>query len=202
ASRLEHPNTVRILDFGEEPDGLLYIAMEYLEGEDLQARIADQGPMTTQSVAWIMSQTFSALAAAHAHDVIHRDMKPGNIMLVRRDSEDGPIADFVKVCDFGLAKIADGPDGSLTGTPLTAQGAVFGTPAYMSPEQARGDPLDARSDIYSCGVVMYKMMVGHTPFRAESPTGVLLGHIHEAPPKLTSWGLPVHPELCRVVERA
>lgn len=202
ASRLEHPNTVRILDFGEEPDGLLYIAMEYLEGVDLQARLSHQGPMQAREIAWIMSQVFSALAAAHASDVIHRDIKPGNIMLVRHQSEDGPVEDFVKVCDFGLAKIIDTPGASLTGAPLTAQGAVFGTPSYMSPEQARGEPLDPRSDIYSCGVVMYKMMVGHPPFRAETPAGVLLGHIHETPPPLKSWGLPVHPELVRVVQRA
>jgi serine/threonine protein kinase len=201
ASRLEHPNSVQILDFGEEPDGLQYIVMELLEGIDLQQLVAEQGPLPTERVAWIMSQVFSALAAAHHSEVIHRDVKPGNIMLVQKSSEDGQIRDFVKVCDFGLAKILD-PDANETGGPLTAKGAVFGTPAYMSPEQARGEPLDARSDIYSCGVVMYKMITGHAPFRAESATKVLLGHIHEVPPPLKSWGLPVEPGLEAVVLKA
>lgn len=201
ASRLEHPNTVRILDFGEEGNGLFYIVMEHLDGIDLQDVIAQGGPLTTHRTAWIMSQVFSAVGAAHSHGVIHRDIKPGNVMLIEKVSEDGPIRDFVKVCDFGLAKIMDAGS-EMTGGPLTAQGAVFGTPAYMSPEQARGEPLDPRSDIYSCGVLMYKMLVGHTPFRAETPTGVLIGHIQETPPPLDTWGIPIHPTLAAVVERA
>lgn len=201
ASRLEHPNSVQILDFGEEQDGLLYIVMEYLQGIDLQDLIAQQGPLQSHRTAWIMSQVFSAMGAAHTNGVLHRDIKPGNVMLIEKVSEDGPIRDFVKVCDFGLAKILD-PGANMTGGPLTAQGAVFGTPAYMSPEQALGETLDARSDIYSCGVLMYKMLVGHAPFRAESPTGVLLGHIHETPPDITSWGINIHPRLAAVVQRA
>ncbi len=201
ASRLEHPNSVQILDFGEEGNGLFYIVMEHLDGIDLQDVIAQGGPVGPQRTAWIMSQVFSAVGAAHAHGVIHRDIKPGNVMLVEKNSEDGVIKDFVKVCDFGLAKIMDAGS-EMTGGPLTAQGAVFGTPAYMSPEQARGEPLDPRSDIYSCGVLMYKMLVGHTPFRAESPTGVLMGHIQEEPPPLNTWGIEVHPALAAVVERA
>lgn len=200
ASRLEHPNSVQILDFGEDPDGLQYIVMELLEGTDLQQLVAEQGPLPTARVAWIMSQVFSALGAAHRSDVIHRDVKPGNIMLVEKASEEGPIQDFVKVCDFGLAKILDVGSGETA--PLTAKGAVFGTPAYMSPEQARGEPLDLRTDIYSSGVVMYKMITGHAPFRAESAPKVLLGHLHEEPPPLRSWGIEVDPGLEAVMLRA
>ncbi len=198
ASRIEHPNSVQILDFGED-QGLLYIAMEYLEGQDLQAVLKQHGSLDTTRICWIMSQVFSALAAGHRRGVIHRDIKPGNIMLTTRYGEDGLIADFVKVCDFGLAKILDNEDEN--SAPLTKQGAVFGTPAYMSPEQARGEPLDARSDIYSCGVVMYKMITGHTPFRAESPTGVLMKHITEPPPSMADWVPDVNPKLAAVVER-
>ncbi len=199
ASRLDHPNSVQILDFGEEEaDGLLYIAMELLEGIDLQSVLQKEEHLSVQRIAWIMAQTFSALAAAHAKGVIHRDMKPGNIMLIDKINEDGRLKDFVKVCDFGLAKLIEG-DGH---RPLTRQGAVFGTPAYMSPEQARGIPIDARADIYSCGVVMYKMITGRTPFRAETPTGVLTQHITDQPPPLESWGVPVDPRLAAVVQRA
>ncbi|MEQ8982444.1 MAG: serine/threonine-protein kinase, partial [Deltaproteobacteria bacterium] len=199
ASRLDHPNSVQILDFGED-EGLLYIAMEFLEGQDLQAVLRQQMKIETTRLCWIMSQVFSALAAAHAGGIIHRDMKPGNVMLIEKISEDGPVQDFVKVCDFGLAKILDANDGSIG--PLTRQGAVFGTPAYMSPEQARGEPLDAKSDIYSCGVIMYKMLTGRTPFRAKSPTGVLMKHISEPPPKMESFGVTPHPRLEQIVMQA
>lgn len=200
ASRLDHPNSVQILDFGEDEDGLLYIAMEFLEGQDLQAVLRQEVRIETHRLCWIMSQVFSALAAAHASGIIHRDMKPGNVMLIEKISEDGPVTDFVKVCDFGLAKILDAGESSVG--PLTRQGAVFGTPAYMSPEQARGEPLDAKSDIYSCGVVMYKMLTGRTPFRAKSPTGVLMKHISETPPKMSSFGIDVDPRLESIVMRA
>lgn len=180
ASRLDHPNSVQILDFGED-DGLLYLAMEYLEGIDLQALLQREQKLDGLRSAWIMSQVLSALAAAHASGIVHRDMKPANVMLVEKAGEDGLIRDFVKVCDFGLAKILDGGDaGSLVG--ITRQGAVFGTPAYMSPEQAQGEALDARSDLYACGVLLYKMLTGRTPFRGETPSAVLLQHVSDPPP--------------------
>ncbi len=199
ASRLDHPNVVQILDFGEDDDGLLYLAMEFLDGQDLQALLRDHGRLQTVRVAWIMSQVLSALAAAHKKGVIHRDMKPGNIMLTTKAGEDGMIADFVKVCDFGLAKILDVGDGEVTSGPVTRQGAIFGTPAYMSPEQARGDPLDHRSDIYSCGVIVYKMVTGRTPFRAETPTGVLMKHISEMPAPMHEWVQDADPRLEAIV---
>jgi eukaryotic-like serine/threonine-protein kinase len=201
ASRLDHPNVVQILDFGEDSDGLLYLAMEFLDGKDLQAVLRDSGRLETLRVAWIMSQVLSALAAAHRKGVIHRDMKPGNIMLTTKAGEDGMIADFVKVCDFGLAKILDVGDSETSSGPVTRQGAIFGTPAYMSPEQARGDPLDPRSDIYSCGVIIYKMITGRTPFRAETPTGVLMKHISENASPMSEWVDDVDPRIERIVER-
>lgn len=205
ASRLDHPNSVQILDFGEdEQDGLLYLAMELLEGEDLQNVLARERRIEVPRTAFIMAQVCAALSAAHTKGVVHRDMKPGNVMLVTKSSEDGAIADFVKVCDFGLAKILDVGNGGEEGPsgPLTKQGAIFGTPAYMSPEQARGEQLDARTDIYSCGVIMYKMLAGNTPFQAESATGVLMKHICEPPPPLSAAVPRIDPRIEAIVMRA
>ncbi|MCK6551923.1 protein kinase, partial [Myxococcota bacterium] len=204
ASRLEHPNSVQILDFGEDDrDGLLYLAMELLDGEDLQSLLSREHRLDDVRTAWIMSQVLAALGAAHQKGVVHRDMKPGNIMLLEKASEDGVIRDFVKVCDFGLAKILDvsAADEGSSG-PLTRQGAIFGTPAYMSPEQARGEPLDPRTDLYSCGVVMYKMIVGATPFQAETATGVLMKHICEEPAPISSLVKGVDRRLEAIVRRA
>src|SRR5688572_10983598 len=127
-----------------------------------------------------MAQVCGALAVAHDQGVIHRDMKPGNIMLVRDPEDDAP-GEMVKVCDFGLAKILDVNPDEMTGGPLTKQGMIFGTPTYMSPEQAGGEPLDHRADIYSCGVIMYRLATGHPPFTAENATGMLIKQIMEQP---------------------
>ena len=198
ASRLDHPNSVRVLDFGEDC-GLLYLAMEYVPGRDLQGILREEGPLGLYRSAWIMAQVASALCAAHEAGVIHRDLKPGNIMLVDHPAEHGLLHDFVKVCDFGLAKILD-PGDEPTYGPLTRQGAVFGTPAYMSPEQAKGLALDARSDLYSCGAVLYKMLVGQTPFRGESATEVLMKHIKTPiPPLSRPGGGVVDPRMERIV---
>lgn len=198
ASRLDHPNSVQILDFGQDRDGLLYIAMEYLEGVDLQDVLKGHERLPSARVAFIMSQVFAALGAAHQKGVVHRDMKPGNVMLIEKVGDEGRIRDFVKVCDFGLAKILDHEGDQ---PPLTRQGAIFGTPAYMSPEQARGAPLDGRSDIYACGVIMFKMLSGRTPFRAESPTGVLMQHIQDPPPPLRPLAVELDPRLEQIVLR-
>ncbi|MFO0727469.1 MAG: protein kinase [Myxococcota bacterium] len=203
ASRLDHPNSVQILDFGEDgPDGLLYIAMEFLEGEDLQSALKREGRMSPERTAKIMIQVLGALGAAHEHGVIHRDMKPGNIMLLQRVDDDGERNDFVKVCDFGLAKILDTGLEDVSGAPLTKQGAIFGTPSYMSPEQARGEKLDARSDLYSCGVILYKMLTGESPFVSDTAWGLLMKHMNEAPPPMKGIipGLP--DAVVAIVERA
>ncbi len=181
ASRLDHPNTVRILDFGEDgDDGLLYLAMEYLEGEDLAQILASGAKLDHDRVVDIMAQTLAAVAAAHDHGIIHRDIKPSNIFVTQRRNDDGNFVDFVKVCDFGVAKFLASARDSLGGT---APGAteVIGTPLYMSPEQAVGDTLDPRTDVYSCAVVLYEMLTGRPPFLGETAMGVMLKHVSEPP---------------------
>ena len=176
ASLLDHPSSVRVLDFGEEPDGLLYLAMEYVPGRDLQTVIADEWPLDDRRTAIILSQVLAALAVAHNRGVIHRDLKPENILLLEGTSDDGEPIDIVKVCDFGIATLANAPE---TGRKLTAHGLVVGTPAYMSPEQARGDKLDLRSDLYSVGVVLYEMLAHRAPFIGETPFEVAVKHVTE-----------------------
>ncbi len=173
ASRLNHPNSVAVIDFDKTPDGQLYLVMEYLRGKDL-ARVAyEEGPLPFTRIIDVLRQTLAALSEAHHLDIIHRDLKPENVILepVRAGG------DFVKVVDFGLAKMQEASRPS-----ITSPGIVCGTPEYMSPEQGRGDPLDARSDLYAVGVVMYQLLTGRLPFEAESPTQVVLMHLSKAPP--------------------
>jgi serine/threonine protein kinase/tetratricopeptide (TPR) repeat protein len=173
ASRLNHPNSVAVIDFGKTNDGQLYLVMEYLRGKDL-ARVAyEDGPLPFRRVVDVLKQTLAALAEAHHLDIIHRDLKPENIILepVRGGG------DFVKVVDFGLAKMQVESEPS-----ITSPGIVCGTPEYMSPEQGRGDPLDPRSDLYAVGVVLYQLLTGRLPFEAETPTQVVLMHLSKPPP--------------------
>ncbi|MDB5215288.1 MAG: Serine/threonine protein kinase PrkC, regulator of stationary phase [Myxococcaceae bacterium] len=185
ASRLDHPNSMRVIDFGEEPDGLLYIAMEYVEGRDLYRVIHEDWPISNADVGDILMQALAAIAVAHEMGVIHRDLKPENLMMLRAKNDDERDAYVVKVCDFGIAKITEKDDDPKEGGPggqkLTTQGLVVGTPEYMSPEQARGEKLDARSDIYSIGVILYQLLTGRTPFTGDTPLAVVLKHITEAP---------------------
>jgi eukaryotic-like serine/threonine-protein kinase len=164
ASQLDHPNTVTILDYGiDGDDRLAYIAMELVEGHTLESLLA-AGPLDERRALTIMAQILAALAAAHDKNILHRDMKPSNVLLVQKRDDDGVMTDFAKVCDFGLAKVvkADAPGHSLMAK-LTNVGAFLGTPAYASPEQARGEPLDARGDIYACGAMLYRMLGGRAP---------------------------------------
>ena len=173
ASRLNHPNSVGIIDFGKSPDGQLYLVMEFLRGRDL-ARVAyDDGPLTFRRIVDVLRQTLAALAEAHSQNIIHRDLKPENIILEPVRSG----GDFVKVVDFGLAKMR--VETHQRG--ITSPGIVCGTPEYMSPEQARGDELDARSDLYAVGVILYQLLTGRLPFEAESPTQVVLAHLTQPP---------------------
>ncbi len=160
---LKHRNIANVIDYGEE-DGTCYFAMEYVEGESLGEVIAREGPMSAGRVAELGAQIADALAHAHNRGVVHRDIKPGNILL---DCEGRPV-----VTDFGIAKIGEG-------TGLTATGASIGTPEYMSPEQAEDNPVDGRSDIYSLGAVLYHMVCGQAPFTGTTPLVLAKKHVEE-----------------------
>ena len=176
ASRLNHPNSINILDFGVAEDGELFIAMEYVDGHDLHYLLSNEWPLSEPRIIRIVSQVLSALADAHAAGVIHRDLKPENVMVEPRR---GGESDVVKVLDFGIAKIVDTAE---AGPALTRAGFVCGTPEYMSPEQAKGAPLDARSDLYSVGVLLFQLVTRRLPFEADTAVGFATKHLTEPPP--------------------
>lgn len=176
-SRLRNPNTVQIYDFGETDDGQVYIAMEHMEGRSLHAELSEHGARPARQALHVVLQIARSLREAHAKGIIHRDLKPENIFL----TSVGEDPDFVKVLDFGVAKIREG-DGD--GGTLTKTGTIFGTPKYMSPEQGRGHTLDARSDLYALGVMLFEMLTGQAPFDGDSSLGILVQHIQEPAPAL------------------
>ncbi len=177
ASRLDHPNTITVFDFGETAAGSPYIAMEFIEGASLDGEIRRGGALEWRRAARITAQICGSLANAHESGIVHRDLKPENVMLLERGGE----KDIVKVLDFGIAKIMEG-DGTDQRLALTRTGMVLGTPQYMSPEQIRGEKVDARSDIYSTGVIVYQMLTGALPFESENPMGLLTKHLMDEPP--------------------
>jgi serine/threonine protein kinase len=182
ASRLDHPNSVRVLDFGRDSDGLLYLAMEHVQGRTLHQVIREDGPLGDERIVDILAQVLAALSVAHEMGVIHRDLKPENIIILRGRSDEGDSAELAKVCDFGIATIvAAARDGTDDGARMTLRGYVVGTPEYMSPEQVRGEAADQRSDLYSVGVVLYQMLTGQPPFTGDSPFGLAVKHATEAP---------------------
>jgi serine/threonine protein kinase len=204
ASRIDHPNSMRVLDFGEEPDGTLYMAMEFLDGRDLFHVIQKEWPISPQRSADLLMQTLAALAVAHEMGVVHRDLKPENIMVLTVPDDEGGTKDHVKVCDFGIAKITD-KRSDLTqteGPKLTTQGLVVGTPEYMSPEQGRGEALDARADLYSIGIILYQLLVGHVPFEAESALGVVLKHVTDDPVRPSERAPGIDPRLEAICMKA
>ncbi|MBN2192170.1 MAG: protein kinase [Polyangiaceae bacterium] len=168
AANIDHPNVAGATDFGKLTDGSVFMVMEYVEGRNLRDEIA-AGPMPVERATAIARQIASALASAHSLDIVHRDLKPENVMLVAKGAD----PDFVKVLDFGIARvpIAEATDGR--DSPITKAGMVFGTPEYMAPEQALGQTVDGRADLYALGVIYYEMLAGVRPFVASSQTGVL-----------------------------
>jgi len=172
ASRINHENIIDITDFGETDSGSVFFAMEHLEGRDLSEVIKQDGPMAWSRARAVLLQICRALGAAHSKEIIHRDMKPENIFLIEREGR----PDFVKVLDFGIAKVEDERQSRLTRT-----GMIFGTPEYMSPEQAQGHHPDHRIDVYAVGVIMYELLTGEVPFKADTFMGVLTKHIFEQP---------------------
>jgi serine/threonine-protein kinase len=175
ASRIGQENVIDISDFGQTADGLVYIAMEFLDGQDLGRLLKTERSMPWLRARPILMQITKALRAAHGHGIIHRDMKPENVYLISREGR----ADFVKVLDFGIAKVVSADEAD--GPRLTQTGMIFGTPEYMSPEQAQGHPPDHRLDVYAVGCIMYQMLTGSVPFTADSFMGILTKHLVEAP---------------------
>lgn len=181
---LDHPNIVRVLEHGETLDGLHFIVMEYLDGRPLSTLIVREAPLRVDRTCRILSQVCDALTAAHEHGVIHRDLKPDNVFLVQ--GEDG--AERAKVLDFGVARLLDREDPDAA---VTEPGTVFGTANYMSPEQARGRPVDARADVYSLGLVLHEMLSGTHMFPGNQQLEVLLKQVHQEPVSVRS----SHPHL-------
>jgi serine/threonine protein kinase len=187
-AKLRHPNTVRLLDFGVSEQMRMFMVMELLRGEDLEARLADSGPFDLIEALRIVRQIAQSLSEAHALGIVHRDLKPGNIFLSRVEGGDC----FVKVMDFGVAGFQH--DG--VNTSITMQGAVLGTAAYMSPEQAQGYAVDSRADLYSLGVILFEMLTGRPPFQADTAVSLMLLHVSEQPPRILEL-CPELPELAR-----
>jgi serine/threonine-protein kinase len=196
AGRIHHSNVVIVYESGQADDGAPYIAMEYLEGESLRKALKIRGTLLFPEAVEIIQQAARGLNAAHNLGIIHRDVKPDNIFLTRSEEDEL----LVKVLDFGIAKLREAATHTLTNM-------VLGTPPYMSFEQASGmrsDELDARSDVYSLGVVAYEMLTGRVPFVSDTPLGYLRMHQTEDPPPFTTVkpDLPALPEIEKVVMKA
>jgi serine/threonine-protein kinase len=170
-ARLRHPGAAQVYDFGED-GGALFLAMERLQGETLDTLTRREGPLPVPVAVEVVAQVLEVLEAAHALGIVHRDLKPANVMLTGELS-----APRVKVLDFGLAQVA----GGAAEARLTQSGMVHGTPAYMSPEQCRGEPLDGRSDLYSLGCVLYELIIGQPPFGETPVAEVMSGHLYRPP---------------------
>jgi serine/threonine-protein kinase len=198
-SHLTHPNTAKVYLYGQLDDGACYIVMEHLEGKNLGQMVRHEGPLEPTRAISVLLQACAALEEAHQKGIVHRDLKPENIFLCNQ----GGIRDYVKVLDFGLAKVTEREmrPGSMI---LTQEGMVFGTPEFMSPEQAQGKILDARSDIYSLAVILYELITGKLPFDARSPMEFVTLHVQATPIPLASRApsRPFPPGLQAVLDKA
>src|ERR1051325_11240100 len=173
-ARLQHPNTIRMFDFGRTPDGRMYMTMEFLDGISLREALS-KGPLAAHRVVKILIQCCASLAEAHSIGIIHRDIKPDNVFLLNMAGS----PDFVKLLDFSVAKLLEGD------RMKTQAGVVFGTPQYMSPEQGRGAPLDARSDLYALGILAFEMLTGNVPSHGETPMTVIQMPPHAGVPPMS-----------------
>lgn len=200
ASQLDHPNVMRVLDFGQEPDGLVYIVMEYLSGRTLQHRLDEERRLAPERALELMIQVCAALSVAHDQGIIHRDVKPDNIMLVTSRNDEGNTFELVKVCDFGIAALqnarADDPELGF------GDNVIAGTPEYMSPEQARGLDVDARADVYACGICLYELVTGRPPFLGETAPDILLQQLEDPPPPPSQIIKGLDPVLEEIILRA
>jgi serine/threonine-protein kinase len=198
-SQLAHPNTARVYKYGELDDGAVYFVMDYLEGRNLAHEVRENGPMEPDRAINVMVQVCGALEEAHRAGIVHRDLKPENVFLTNQ----GGTKDFPKVLDFGLAKMSEKQMGRGS-MMFTQQGMVFGTQEFMSPEQAQGETIDQRSDIYSLALILYELLTTKLPFDAKSPLDIMKAHVKDAPIPLGQRvpGKSFAPELEAVMNRA
>ncbi|TVQ95540.1 MAG: serine/threonine protein kinase [Deltaproteobacteria bacterium] len=193
-ARLTSQNTIRVFIFGRTEDNLTYLGMEFVKGKSLRDVLFEEGPFDTKRCINILRQCLHALHEAHELGIVHRDLKPDNIMITEYRST----TDFVKVLDFGIAKVKE-PDGKPT-QKLTQAGVVYGTPEYLSPEQAQALPLDGRSDLYSLGVILYEMVTGKVPFESATAVGILSHHVYTEPtPPSQACRHPVDPRVEKII---
>ena len=196
ASRISHPHAVSVTDFGEAENGVVFLVMEYLDGRTLKEIINSEGALSLERTVGIVRQVAGALDAAHSQGVVHRDLKSDNIMLVHHDGDE-----WAKVLDFGIAKIMQ-TTGNREGD-ITEANLVVGTPQYMSPEQcSQTGQLDARSDIYSLGVIVYEMLTGRLPFTGESPTVIMMKQVQDPPPSILAARSDLPAEVEGIIKRA
>lgn len=197
ASKISHPHAVSVTDFGEAENGVVFLVMEYLDGRTLKQAIASDGPLSLGRAVEIVRQVAGALDVAHGQGVIHRDLKSENIMLVHHDGDE-----WAKVLDFGIAKILQ-PIGSPADAEITQANLVVGTPQYMSPEQcSQSGALDARSDLYSLGIIVHEMLTGQLPFTGESATVVMMKQVQDPPPSVLASQAQLPAAVDQVIKRA
>jgi serine/threonine-protein kinase len=173
-SKLNHPNLVTVYDSGVTDGGVPYLIMDYIEGRSLEDLLASEGYLSVERMIDIFVQVSEALAHVHGHQLLHRDLKPSNIMIVESGS-----SDFVKLVDLGIARVLQ--QATATGTLITQEGDLLGSPQYMSPEQCLGKTIDARSDIYSLGITMYQALCGMLPFAGNNPIELAMKHLKDTP---------------------